>query len=291
MKRSYIMLLLGVIAISFAAVLIRLADAPPVVIAFYRMAITAACLIPLLAVTWHGKANRLTVRQLWLVVGAGLLLAVHFGLWITSLEYTSISSSVVLVTSHPAFVAVMAYLIFKERIGGRQITGIIVAMIGVVIINLGGFEFNSAALAGNIMALMAGFAMGGYLIIGRRLKNSLGIVPYLLLVNTVGAILLLPVLLISGTSLVHYSINTFLVIALIALVPQLIGHSCINLAVRYLPATVVSVAILFEPFMATALAWLLLGEAPLLYEVAGGLVIVAGIFMVLRYGDHFQPQT
>jgi drug/metabolite transporter (DMT)-like permease len=214
---------------------------------------------------------------------SGLFLSLHFALWITSLNYTSIASSVVLVTSHPAFVAVVSYFLWGERLRRLTLAGIVVALLGVVLINYGGFTFGSQTALGNLLAILAAFSMGAYLIVGGRLTTKVNILSYLSLVYTFSAIILLVSAVGLGHSLFGYSPKTYLMLGLLAVIPQLIGHSCLNYAVRLMPVTLVSVAILGEPVGATLLGYLVLNEAPTVNEILGGLLVLAGIYLVMRY--------
>ena len=280
--KPYLTLLIGVLAVSFAAIFIRLADAPPLVIAAYRLTIASVILIPVASIKSRKGLNKLSRRDMFLILLSGTFLALHFGLWITSLSYTSIASSVVLVTCHPAFVAVISYFLWGERLNTLTISGIVVALIGVIVINYGGFALGSRVLLGDVLAILAAFAVGGYLIIGRQLRARIGILSYLTIVYSCSAVILLAAAIISGHSFIGYSSTTYLMMVLLALVPQLLGHSFINLAMRSIPVTFVSVAILGEPIGATLLGWLILNEMPTVNEITGGLLILGGIFIVFR---------
>ncbi len=280
--KAYLVLLVGVISVSFAAIFIRLAEAPPLVIAVYRLTIASLVLIPL-----AGKKTMLSFKRL--SGGDGLLLllgsfslALHFGLWITSLSYTSIASSVILVTCHPAFVAVTSYFLWHEVLNRLTIGGMVIAFVGIILINYGGFSFGSQAILGDVLALVAGFAMGGYLIIAGQLRTRIEILPYLTIIYAGAAVILLLATAGFGHQFTGYSGMTYLMMVLLAVVPQLIGHSSFNLAVRLIPVTFVSVAILGEPVGATLLGYFILGEVPTASELIGGILILAGIFIVLR---------
>ncbi len=281
--KPYITLLVGVLAVSFAAIILRLTDAPPLVIATYRMVIASAILIPIASMRSLKGINKLSRRDLLLILLASIFLALHFGLWITSLSYTSIASSIVLVTSHPAFVATISYFLWGERLNRLTIGGILVALVGVAVINYSGFTFGSRAILGDVLALLAGFAMGAYLIIGGQLRSRIDILGYLTMLYTFSAVILLITTLLLGYNLFGYSPTTYLMLILLAIVPQLIGHSSLNMAIRLLPVTLVSVAILGEPIGATALGYFILQEAPTTTEIIGGLLILVGIFTVMRY--------
>jgi len=279
--KPYVTLLVGVLSVSFAAIFIRLADAAPLVIATYRMTIAAVVLIPIASMKSIKGLNRLSRHDLLLILLSSVFIALHFGLWITSLSYTSIASSVVLVTSHPAFVAVISYFLWGERLNKLAISGIVIALTGVIFINYGGFTFGSRALLGDLLALIAGFSMGAYLIIGRQLRARIDVLPYLTIIYTCSAVILLVATVSFGHSLFGYSPMTYVMLILLAIIPQLIGHSCLNLAVRLIPVTFVSVAILGEPIGATLLGCLILSEMPTANEIVGGVLVLGGIFMVL----------
>ncbi len=280
--KPYVTLFVGVLSVSFAAIFIRLADAPPLVIATYRMTIASVILIPIASIKSMKSLKKLSKHDMLLILLSSVFIALHFGLWITSLSYTSIASSVVLVTSHPAFVAVISYFLWGERLNKLTISGIVVALIGVIFINYGGFTFGSRVILGDLLALIAGFAMGAYLIIGGQLRARIDILTYLTIIYTCSAVILLIATIISGHSLIGYSPTTYVMLILLAIVPQLLGHSCLNLAVRLMPVTIVSVAILGEPIGATLLGYFILNEVPTANEIAGGFLILVGIFTVMR---------
>ncbi len=280
--KPYLTLLVGVLAVSFAAIFIRLAEAPPLVIATYRLTIASIILIPIASVKSSLSLKKLSERDILLMLLSSVFIALHFWLWITSLSYTSIASSVILVTSHPAFVAVLSFFLWGERLGRVTIGGIVLALIGIIFINYVGFTFTSEALWGDILALMAGFAMGAYLIIGGQLRARIDILTYLAIIYTGSAVMLLITTVSLGYSLTGYSSTTYVMLVLLALVPQLIGHSSLNLAVRLIPVTLVSVAILGEPVGATILGYFILDEIPTVNEMVGGFLILAGIFTVMR---------
>jgi drug/metabolite transporter (DMT)-like permease len=280
--RAYIVLLMGVVSVSFAAIFIRLAAAPPLVIAAYRLAIASMVLLPIGAARSMPGLRRLSWRNWALVVLSSFMLALHFGLWITSLNYTSIASSVILVTCHPAFVAVISYFLWKERLSKLTLGGMSVAFGGVILINYAGFTLGSGALFGDVLALVAGLAMGVYLVVGGQLRGRIHILSYLTLIYSGSAVLLLLAVAISGYSFTGYTSTTYLMMVLLAIVPQLIGHSSFNLALRLMPVTFVSVSILGEPVGATLLGLFILDEVPTVKEIIGGVLILAGIFIVLR---------
>ena len=280
--KPYIILFIGIVSISFAAIFIRLADAPPLVIATYRLGIASLVLIPFVLVRSKKTFNKLSKGVMFLMLLSSLFLALHFALWITSLSYTTIASSVILVTSNPLFVAIISYFLWKEGLTKPMLLGILVALIGAIFITGGGITVSPGTLLGDVLALLAALAMGAYLIIGRQLRMRIDIGSYLAIVYTGAAVMLLVATLVAGYSLTGYSAFTYIMLILLAVVPQLIGHSSLNLAVRLIPATFVAVAILGEPVGATILGYFILDEVPTWVEIVGGVLILGGIFMVLR---------
>ena len=281
--RPYAILALGVISVSFAVIFIRLADAPPLVIATYRLVIASALLLPFTMMKSKRLPRRPSGSDALLMILSSLFIALHFAFWITSLSHTSIASSVVIVTSHPIFVAIISYFLWHERLNKLAILGIAVALGGVVIINYGGFTISSETIMGDLLALLAAISMGAYLIIGRQLRERVNVLPYLTTIYTGAAAMLLIATVFSGQALLGYSGMTFAMIFLLALIPQLIGHSSLNLAVRMMPVTIVSVAILGEPVIAITLGYVILGEGITVTEILGSALVLGGILMVMIY--------
>ena len=283
-RSNFLLLLAGVAAISSAALLIREADAPPLVTAASRMLIAAVVLIPFCATRVAKALKKLTARDVWLIAVSSIALSLHFWLWITSLSYTSIASSVVLVTSHPALVALLSFILWRERLPRMAFLGIFIAFAGLVVINVGNFTTGSRALEGNLMALAAAGAITVYLMVGRHVRERIDAQSYLTMVYSLAAVLLTGAALIAGEKFSGYPSKTYWMLGLLGLLPQLVGHTSLNLAVRRLPVTIVSVAILGEPVGATFLGWVFLEEAPAAKEVAGGIVILLGILLVIAGG-------
>jgi len=280
--KPYVILLVGVISISFAAIFIRLADAPPLVIATYRLGIASFVIVPVVLIRSRKSFNRPAKSEILLMLFSSAMLALHFALWITSLSYTSIASSVILVTSNPLFVAIISYFLWRERLTRLMLLGIMLTLAGTVFIARGGFTVSSDTLLGDVLALSAALAAAVYLVIGRHLRKRVDIGSYLAIVYSGAAVILLVATLVAGYSLSGYSSTTYIMMILLAVVPQLIGHSSINIAVRLIPATFVAIAILGEPVGATILGYFILDEAPTWVEIVGGILIFGGIFMVLR---------
>ena len=228
-------------------------------------------------------------RDLWAGAVAGIALGAHFGTWIASLDYTSVAASVVLVSTTPVFVAVAAYLLLGERTSVLSFAGIVLAIAGTAVIAGGGPGTGNAAFLGNVLALVGAVAMAVYVLIGRSLRTGgVGALSYSILGYSAAALALLPVALLSGAQLWGYSATTWFWLFVITLGPQLLGHTVLNWALEYVPASIVSGAILAEPVIAALLAWLILSEKPGLATLLGGLVVLAGLYLLLR-GDVSSP--
>ena len=277
-------LLVGVAAMSFASILIRLAEAPPLVIAAFRLGIAALVLLPFGLIKWSQTRKQLDGKDLILLIVASIFLALHFALWISSLKYTSIASSVILVTSNPIFVAILSYLIWKERLTKLMVGGMALALGGAALINYGDFALSGTAILGDGLAVLAAMAMGIYLVAARHLRSNVDFLSFVSFVYTGAAVFLVTAVIMTGQSFTGYSAQTYLMMALLAFVPQLIGHSAANFALRFVPATLVSVAILGEPVGATLLGYFILKEAPTLNGIVGGALVLAGIFTVMKRG-------
>jgi drug/metabolite transporter (DMT)-like permease len=278
-------LVVGVLAVSTSAVLIRVADANPLALSFWRCAGGTAALAPF-ALRARRAAPRLDGTQWRQLVGSGLFLAVHFALFIGSLSYTSVASSSVLVAMSPLFVAVGSAVFLAERPGPRTWLGIALAVAGAGVVGLldadgGG---GPAPLLGNLLAFGGAAAVAGYLLIGRSARRRLPITVYAAAVYGVAAVALLVACLAAGVELAGYEKTTWLAIAGLILGPQLLGHTIFNTLLSTVAATVVAVVVLAEPIGATVLAAVLLGEAPGGGFLLGGPLILAGVFLAATAG-------
>lgn len=277
--KIYLGLFLGIMSVSFAAVFIRLAEAPPLIIAIYRMGFAALILLPLTLVTHFNELSQLPFKEACLSLLSGSFLGLHFALWITSLYYTSVTVSVVLVTTSPIFVGLISHFILKEKVSRRLGIGICLTILGGIIVGIGGYSGGEMNLWGDFLALAGAVMMAFYLLLGRRLRQQLSLMAYIFLVYTTASILLIFFGLLLNLPFKGYSSQTYLLFLLLALIPTLIGHSCFNWSLKHLPAPIVSVSILGEPVGASLLAYFFLKEIPTFMEVLGGGLILIGIYI------------
>ncbi len=280
MGRLYLFLSVGIIAISTASIFVKLCDAPVLIIAAYRMLLASLILMPMAChrKTWRGwHRNELGWHLL-----SGLFLSLHFAFWIASLKYTSVASSVILVTTHPIFVGVGGWLFLKERLGSNLIFGIALSVLGSGLISYGDMSLSKEAWMGDGLALLGGIAASGYLLLGRKMRKDQDLLSYIFPVYSTAGLILVLLALIFQKSFWGYTSSTYLYLFLLALVPQLMGHTTFNWALKYLPAAAVAVAILGEPIGSTILAYLILGEGLTLWKIIGGISIFSGIFIALK---------
>ncbi len=282
--RAYAALALGVLVVAWAAILIRWAgEASGLAIAAGRLTIAALLLTPVaLARGAPRELRALGRRGLLLALLAGLALAIHFATWISSLSMTTVTSSVVLVQTNPLFVALASHVVLGERVSRLTAAGIVLAIAGTVLVGYGDFGVSGPALLGDLLALIGGLMAAVYFLLGRRLRQRLSIVAYIWPVYGTAAVVLLAICLCTGQRLIGYRELTYLMFFLLAIGPQLLGHSALNYALGQLSATLVTVAALGEPIGSALLALALLGEVPPLLTVIGGVVILAGIGMATR---------
>jgi len=293
-SRAHVLAVLGagVLVVSTASILIRWLQAdgvPSLSIAAWRLALAALILAPLVAVGHRADLARLTRRDWVLAAAAGAFLAAHFATWILSLEYTSVASSVALVTTNPIWIGIASWLVFRERLGLVMVVAIALAIAGSAVIFLadsGGTEAaGSRPALGNALAILGSLAICAYLLIGRGLRRSLSLVPYVGLVYAAAAVCLLAVAVLAGAPLGGFGSEAWLWLLALAVGPQLLGHSSFNWALRYLSATLIALAILGEPIGSTLLAWWLLGEPVGSVKLAGMALLLAGIFLAARAGE------
>ncbi|MFN0070349.1 MAG: DMT family transporter [Chloroflexota bacterium] len=277
----YLALLGAVLAVSSSALFIRIATAPPLVIAAYRMLIVAALLLPVAAIVQRADLSRLNRGDMAKLATAGIFLAAHFGLWTASLQYTSVASSVVLVSTHPILVALLEAAWLGRRVPRLGQAGIALTVLGGVIVANDELRRSGANGLGASLALGGALAMVGYLLIGRSVRAHLGFIAYSAPVYAVCALVLVMSASITGDSFMVSGSDLGIFVAL-ALVPTICGHTLFNWTLRHVPASAVATAFLGEPVGAAFLAWLLLSEAPGITTLAGGSVILLGLLITVK---------
>jgi len=294
MRWSFIVLAGAVTVVSTASILIRLAQAEgasSLTIAAARLGLAAAILAPFAWLKAGREIMRLGRRELGMCLLSGLFLAMHFWAWISSLEYTSVASSAALVTTNPLWVGLASTVLLRERPAPAALAGTALIVAGSVLIftaDSGGNERTATyPLLGNALALAGAISASGYLLVGRALRARISLTAYVWLAYTVAALLLGTAVAASGSSLAGLSGPAWGFLALLAIGPQLVGHTAFNWAVRRLTAIFVAIAILGEPVGAAILAWFLFDEGFTALQLAGFVLLLAGIFVAAR-GEKFR---
>ena len=275
----------AIVAVSTSAILVNWSDAPSVVKALYRVVFTTLLLAPWALVRYRSEFRRLSGRDLLAATITGVALAAHFVTWFESLNWTTVAASVTLVQSQPVFVALGAYLFLSERVTARMVGGILVATVGVAVMSLGGLAnpetLAEGALYGNALALVGAVMAAGYVLAGRSLRQRVSLIPYVTVVYSACAVVLLAFALASGetVALTAYPPREWVLFLAMAVGPGVFGHTVINWALKYVESSVVSVSLLGEPVGSTLLALVLLAEVPGPETVVGGAVVLAGIYV------------
>ena len=297
---QFAVLTVGIFAISSGSILIRLAQnesVPSLVIAFWRMMLSTMILLPFTLARRRRELGDMGRAKWGLAVLSGLLLGLHFATWTSSLAFTSITSSTVLVATAPLWVGLASPFLLNEPLSRGLKLGIGLAMLGTVVVGMGavaglengritfdlaGTSDGNQALLGNALALIGGITVAGYMIIGRRLRPHLSLLSYTTVVYGMAAILLLFINLVGGQSLLGYGIMAFVLFLALSLIPQFLGHTSFNWALGFLPAAFVSLAALSEPVGATILAILIFQEFPGPLVIAGSVLILFGVYLGSR---------
>lgn len=277
----YLTLSLAVLFVSFGAILVRLAAAPPLAVSFFRVALASLLLSPFAAAEARRSWPLLTARRRLVLLSAGAALALHFATWIASLSYTSIASSVLLVNTSPLFAVVFSRLFLKERASGVVLAAIPIAFAGAALIALSDWTGSPGSLFGNLLAVVGAVTLAAYQVIGRGLRHALPLNAYVLGVWATAALALALMAFGFGVPLVGYAPKTWLTFVALALVPTIGGHGLINKSLRALPAPTVGLFLLGEPVGASLLAWLVFREVPGPGTLAGGSIVLAALALVL----------
>ena len=287
--QPYLMLGVGLLAVSAASILIRQSQAEHAssfLISAWRVGTATLVLTPAVFGMYRADLRKLRRSDLLLVLLSGLMLTVHFASWISSLEYTSVISSTVLVNTHPLVVALVSPFLLRERLSRTTLIAIVIAVAGIIIVSLAGDAGTAVrqnnAMLGNVLALVGAVTVAAYYVIGRRVRARVAVIPYIWLTYGTSAILLFILTLATGQQIVGLSANAYLWMTLTGLIPQLIGHSAYNYALGYLSAAYVSLTILGEPVVSTILAIILLGEFPKIGQLPGGVLILLALVIASR---------
>ncbi|UCG22125.1 MAG: DMT family transporter [Deltaproteobacteria bacterium] len=275
-------LISGVLAVSTGAIFARLAEAPALVIAAYRVGLASLILAPVAWWKVRDEIMGLEMRDYVLAILSGLFLALHFTAWISSLTYTSVANSVVLVNTNPLWVGILTPVISKDRLTLMTKIGIFTSVIGGVIIGAGDFATGGQALWGDFLALLGSIFAAVYLLLGRSLRRKLSLLAYVIICYGSAAIILWGLVIALGFQVVGFSSGTYAAFAGMALISQIIGHTSYNWALKWFSASLIAVSLLGEPIGATILAYVIFDEGLTWTKFIGGSLILAAIYLAVR---------
>lgn len=280
MFRIIVIISIGLLAVSSASIMIKWCDAPALSIAAYRLALASLTLLLWGAVQRKRWWQDLTKKEWILSLASGAFLAIHFASWISSLKLTSITNSVVLVTTSPFWVAIASRVFLKVALKRSLVISFLVAFVGVVIMTLqdAGHSSHEQSFFGDFLALVGAWAAAGYILCGRVVRRRIDNLSYITIIYSIAAIFLVGIAVVSQSPLVGFSKSTYTLFIGIALIPQLIGHSSFNWALKHLSAPLVSTLLLGEPVLASILAFFLLNESPSLGQAGGAVLVIIGVF-------------
>lgn len=273
---------LGVVAVSTGSILIRLAQAPSLVVGTWRLLLAALLLTPWALPSSRRHWRRLSLGDMGRLALAGVALALHFVAWISSLSYTTVASSVILVSTNPIFVGLAGHFLLGERLNRRSVLAIAIAMLGTVVVSYGDWAFTGQALWGDFLALMGALGASAYVLLGRAVRQRISTLAYIWPCYALAGAILLLLCVLYGQPLVGYDQRTLLFFLLLAVIPQILGHSSFNWALAHFSPLFITLALLGEPVGATVLAFFILGEVPPLSTLGGGVLVLLGIYLASR---------
>lgn len=283
--------LMGVVFVSFSSILIKYATAPSLIIAAYRLGFTILLLLPSVIRSKREEIRAVNRKTLGICILSGVFLALHFATWISSIQYTSIASSAVLVNTHPVFILLGSVWILKEKVSKRSVLCIALALTGGIIISLGDWSLGSHAIFGDMLALAGALFVAGYMMIGRVLRQHMSATTYTFFVYASCFATLLLLVAAAGIPLYPYPMKEWLIFLALAVFCTILGHSIFNWALAYVKASFVSTAVLGEPVFATLWAMLLFSEYPTLWQILGSLMIVLGIHLYTTWACEIKTEN
>lgn len=288
-RKPYIALFISIVSVSFAAILIKLSSADSLSIAFYRLLFTTLLILPFVVFfkKTREEIKNLPRKTLLIMIIIGFILAAHFAFWITSLSYTSVASSVILVTAHPILVGPVSHFFFKEKLSIINSIGIIVSVVGVIILVTGNIQpgvDTIDTLEGNILAILGGVMAGLYILGGRKIRKTVSVTSYAFIVYSICAIVLFVLCIVFNSELINISLTDFEIFIIMAIVAGIFGHTLYNWSLKHVRASLASVALLGEPLGSTLWAILIpaIAQIPSKYTVFGGVIIILGIYLTAR---------
>jgi drug/metabolite transporter (DMT)-like permease len=283
-------LTVALVSVAHGAIFVRVAEADPIVIAAFRLGIATLVLAPVTLIFAYSDLRAITGRQLRLIAGASVFLALHFATWIASLDFTSIANSVVLVNLNPLWLALYGLLVLRVQPGRLTWFSIAIAVTGSVILAVGSAADGGASVFGDLLALAGGLFIAGFLLLAQKTRQSVALLPFVTLVYGAAAAMLWIAVIALDLPVAGLSMTTYGAMIALALFSQIIGHTGINWAVRAIPPTLIALIFLGEPVLAALFGWAYFGEGLSWTTALGGALILAGIWLGTRPGGASQTQ-
>ncbi|WP_028612510.1 DMT family transporter [Paenibacillus harenae] len=279
--------IVGIIAISFSSIFVRWSSADVAVIAMYRLFLTNLLMLPLV---WRHRAEmfRFTGRQWRLLTASGIMLGLHFLLWMASLRLTTVASSTVILTLEPVLVMLGSYWLFRTKANRMMLWGMGIAMIGSIVIGSGDFSLSREALLGDILSFLGAAAVAVHMLIGKQLRSDMSAFAYSFWVFLIAAVALAAYNGLRGTPFTGYGAKEWGLFLLLAIVPTLFGHYLFNWLLKHMSAAAVSMSVLGEPVISSLLAWALLKEVLTAYQLGAGALILFGVWLFIRHGKAYD---
>lgn len=272
-----LIVILGVIGVSFSAIFVKYATVPSMVLALYRMGFAAILLLPVVAAKFQDELKQLKRIDWMLCMLSGFFLACHFSAYFESLNHTSVASSTVLVDMEVFFVALVTVLVFHDKISKAAVAGILLTFAGSIVLALTDSSEGSNIVYGDILAILGAVFVSVYTLIGRHQRTRMSTTVYTFLVYASASVTLLVFCLVSGNQIAAAEPVNYIWGLLLTLCCTFFGHSVFSWSLKYVPAAFVSTAKLGEPVFATIMSIFLFGEMPKPMQVIGGLVILGGL--------------
>ena len=292
--RVYVILGFGLLSFTLSPILVRYASsAPGLTIAVWRTVLAVGLLLPWAVPRITDDVRRFTRREWIMIVAAGVLLGLHFITWIESIYHTTVASASVLVTTNPLFIAVLGFVFLGERLSGRVVVSVLLAVAGAALIGWSETATTAAPaphpLLGNALALIAALVFSVYLLIGRVVRQRHSWLGYVFPLYVIVAVTTFVLALLLGTPLLGFDWTFYGLCLLMALGPSLLGHGSFNYAVRYFPVALLAVLGLLEPVGASLLAFILFDEVPSLLAIGGMVLVLVGVGAAVRRGQVSVP--
>ncbi len=279
----------GLLAVSFAGVLIKLCGMNPFLISALRTLAGGLILLPFALKHMRGDLAKLTRREMLLLAATGLIMALHFVSWVTAAQTMRVGSAMMIFGAQPVFAGIVAHFFLKERFAVSGVIALALALAGIAIIGLGNLvEFGN--FAGTLLALVGAITMASILCSARVLRRKLHIMTYAASIYLVAGLALAPSFFFTAGKLGDYAYEQWIFMALIVLVPQLMGHTMLNWAMKHYTAFTVNLSSLIEPVLTAVLALVILHERQNELFVLAGALILGGMAYHL-ISEHKRKQA